>query len=576
MKCSQCDFDNKPNKKFCIKCGSKLILKCPQCALEIEVGDDFCGECGHDLRVPKESPPIDHSESPHAMSTAAPNDVLETVPVAEVRTTDAERRQLTVMFCDLVGSTKLSGQLDPEDLREVVRAYQETAVEAIQNFEGHIAQYLGDGLLVYFGYPQAHEDDAGRAVRAGLEIIEAMGTLNTRLEPDKGFRLSVRIGIHTGLVVVGEIGGGGRHEQLAVGETPNVAARIQGLAAPDTVVISSVTARLLHDAFALEDLGTHRLQGVAEPMAVARVLSSLEEQSDEEDTTLAGVPFLVGRDEEIGLLRRRWDQSKEGLGQVVLINGEPGIGKTALVETIRAAVLQEGCPRIMFRCSSHHQNSALFPIIKHLQRLLQFEREEPPETKLEKLERMLGTYLFPLDETISLFAALLSVPVPEGRFPPLILSPQQQKQHTHDAIAAWLVEKTERKPVLAIWEDVHWADPTSLELLGLVVDQAPTIAMLNVLTFRPNFVPPWPTRSHMTPITLNRLERLQMEAMVTHLVGGKVLPTEVMQHVVSKTDGVPLFVEELTKMLLESDFLRPVNGHYELTKPLLSLAIPAT
>jgi class 3 adenylate cyclase len=306
VKCLQCGFENKPGKKFCTECGAKLILKCPECNSEIEETEKFCGECGFDLTKPKEAPPIDDSELPHAMPTAVTNDTQTTAPAAEFRPQDAERRQLTVMFCDLVGSTELSGQLDPEDLRDVVRAYQETAAEVIQNFDGHIAQYLGDGLLVYFGYPRAHEDDAHRAVRAGLGIVEAIGTLNSRLEATDGIRVAVRIGIHTGPVVVGEMGGAGRHEQLALGETPNIAARIEGLAEPDTVVISAMTKHLVEGAFVLEDLGSHRLKGVPEPIAVARVLNPIVRQTDEEVGSEV-LTTLVGRDEEIGLLLRRWE-----------------------------------------------------------------------------------------------------------------------------------------------------------------------------------------------------------------------------------------------------------------------------
>jgi class 3 adenylate cyclase/predicted ATPase len=487
-----------------------------------------------------------------------------------------ERRHLTVLFCDLVGSTALSGQLDPEDLREVVRAYQATAAEVITRFDGHIAQYLGDGLLVYFGYPRAHEDDARRAVQAGLEIIEALKSLNARLESDKDVRLAVRLGIHTGLVVVGEIGSTSRHEQLALGETPNVAARLQGLAAPDTVVISGVTARLVQSIFDLEDLGSQQLKGVIEPLAAAHVLGLLETKSDDEDATPRDTPFLVGRNEEVGLLRRRWEQTKDGLGQVMLITGEAGIGKTALVDTLRADVRREGATRISFHCSPYHRNSVLYPVIEHMQHVFKVERDEPPAARLEKLERVLAEHRFPLMEGVPLFAALLSVPVPESRYPSLGLTPQQLKQETHDALMGWLVAESERKAVLAVWEDLQWADPSTLELLGLVIDQTPTLPMLTVLTFRPDFAPIWPTRSHMTPLTLNRLERLQVEALVSHLAGGKALPAQVLQQIVSKTDGVPLFVEELTKMVLESKMLRLTNGHYELTGPLQSLAIPVT
>ena len=503
-------------------------------------------------------------------------DVSGTASEAVRRAHEAERRQLTVLFCDLVGSTMLSGQLDPEDLRAVVRAYQETAAVVIQRYEGHIAQYLGDGLLVYFGYPQAHEDDAQRAVHTGVELVEAIGGLNTRLEASYGVQLAVRLGIHTGPVVVGDIGGGGRHEQLALGETPNIAARLEGLAAPNTVVISPVTARLVRQTFVLEDLGASALKGVAEPMAVWRVLGRRTPSRHDDEATPNRTPFLVGRDEELGLLRRRWEQSKEGLGQVVLLSGAAGLGKSSLVAALRAQVGREGYARLTLRCSPYHTNSALYPVIEHLQQVLQFERTDPPETKLAKLEQGLQTCRLPREEVVPLFGALLAVPLPAERYPARSVSPQQQRQQTQDALVAWLLEEATRQPVLAVWEDLHWADPTTLELLGLLVEQTPTAAMLHVLTFRPEFSPPWPTRSHLTPITLNRLERPQVEALIAHLAGGKALPAEVVAHIVAKTDGVPLYVEELTKMLLASDLLRAEAEHYVLTGPLSTMAIPET
>jgi class 3 adenylate cyclase/predicted ATPase len=498
------------------------------------------------------------------------------MPASARHAPEAERRHLTVMFCDLVDSTLLSRQLDPEDYRAVVRAYQEAAAAVLQRFDGYMAQYLGDGLLVYFGYPHAHEDEAKRAVQASLELVEAMAPLNTRLEPQYGVRVAVRVGLHTGLVVIGEMGGGNRQEQLAMGDTPNIAARLQGLAAPNTVVLSAVTARLVHEAFALEERGLHHFKGMAEPMAVFRVLGPQESPDDEEEAGPARVPFLVGRDEEVGLLLRRWEQSKEGLGQVVLLSGEAGLGKSALVQTLREHVGREGCTRLTFRCSPYHTNSALYPVIAHLQRLLRWERDEAPEARLAKLERVLNASRQPLAEVVPLLAALLTVPLPEGRYAALTLTPQQQRQQTLDTLVAWLLAEAERQPVLAVYEDLHWADPSTLELLGALLEQAPTVPMLTVLTFRPVFVPPWPSRSHLTPITLHRLERLQVEALMTHLARGKALPAEVMAHIVTKTDGVPLFVEELTKMLLESGLLREDTQHYALTGPLSAVTIPAT
>jgi predicted ATPase len=372
------------------------------------------------------------------------------------------------------------------------------------------------------------------------------------------------------------MGGAGRHEQLALGETPNIAARLEGLAEPDTVVISAMTGRLIQGAFALEDLGTHRLKGVPEPIAVARVLNPIVRQSDEEGIVSDVLTTLVGRDEEIGLLLRRWEQSKDGLGQVVLINGEPGIGKSALADVLREHVAGEGYTRATYRCSPYHTNSALYPVITHLQRLWRWERDDTPTEKLDKMEETLQTTSLPLKEIVPLFAALFSLPLPEGRYPSLGLTPQQEKQQTQDALVAWLLEEAERQPVLVVYEDLHWADPSTLEILGLLVDQVPTAPMVIVLAFRPEFVPPWPTRSHMTPITLNRLERPQVEAMITQLGGGKALPAEVVQHIVARTDGVPLYVEELTKMLLESDLLEEEADHYALAGSLSSVAIPAT
>jgi class 3 adenylate cyclase/predicted ATPase len=481
-----------------------------------------------------------------------------------------------VLFCDLVGSTMLSGQLDPEDLRAVVRAYQETATGVIQRYEGYIAQYLGDGLLVYFGYPQAHEDDAQRAVHTGVELVEAIAGLNARLEASFGVHLAVRISIHTGPVVVGAIGSGGRHEHLALGETPNIAARLEGLAAPNTVVISPMTARLVRQTFVLEDLGASALKGVAEPMAVWRVLGRRTPSRHDDEAPPNRTLFLVGRDEELGLLRRRWEQSKEGLGQVVLLSGAAGLGKSSLVAALRAQVGREGYAHLTLRCSPYHTNSALYPVIEHLQQVLQLERTDPPETKLAKLEQGLQTCGLPREEVVPLFGALLAVPLPAERYPARDMSSQQQRQQIQDALVAWLLEGATRQPVLAMWEDLHWADPTTLELLGLLVDQTPTAAMLHVLTFRPEFSPPWPTRSHLTPITLARLERPQVEALIAHLAGGKALPAEVVAHIVAKTDGVPLYVEELTKMLLASDLLRAEAEHYVLTGPLSTMAIPET
>src|SRR5262249_31844107 len=490
-------------------------------------------------------------------------------------TPDAERRQLTVLSCDLVDATVLATQLDPEDLREVVRAYHAACAAVIQRFDGHIAQLLGAGLLVYFGYPQAHEDDAQRAVQTGLGLVEVLATLKARLEHDQGIHLAVRVGIHTGLAVVGALGEGERQEQLALGETPHIAACLQSLAAQGTVVISAATHQLVRGLFTCQALDVPLLPGVGAPLSVFRVLRASAAQSRFEVAVTTGLTPLVGREEEMGLLRQRWAQVAEGDGQVVVLRGESGIGKSRLVQELREGGAPVGATRMAFRCLPYHQNSALYAVLEHLQRVLAFRRDEAPETKLAKLERALRPYRFARPEVIALFAALLSLPHPTGA-PPLRATPERQKQQTQEALLAWVLEETERQPVLAVWEDLHWADPSSLEALGLLAEQTPTARLLPVLTARPELRPPQGSHAQLTQLTLTRLTRRQVDEMVRGLTRGKALPAAVVRQIGAKTDGVPLFVEELTKVVFEAGWLRDCTDHYELTDPLPALAIPTT
>ena len=501
---------------------------------------------------------------------------VQATQAIESHTPDAERRQLTVMFCDLVGSTSLSGDLDPEDYREVVRQYQQVCSEVIQRYDGHIAQYLGDGLLVYFGFPLAHEDDAQRAVRSGLGIIEAIGALNTRLEQEKDIKLAVRLGIHTGLVVVGEMGGRDRQEQLALGETPNVASRIQGIAEPNSVVISDATHRLVQGFFDTAPLGEYELRGVVHPIAVYRVLGETGVQSRLDVTSTRGLTPLVGREQEVGLLLERWQQGKEGQGQVALLSGEGGIGKSRLIQVLKDHVSDERHTRIECRSSPYFTNSALYPITDFLQRMLRFQTDDTSEQKLEKLTHNLSQYHLPLEESVPLFASLLSLPVPEDRYPSLNLSPQRQRQKTLEAIVTIILELAEREPVLFILEDLHWTDPTTLEFIDLLIDQTPTSSLYALLTCRPEFQPSWSHRSYLTEMTINRLSRSQIESIATQVAGGKTLPAEVLEQLVARTDGVPLYVEEMTKAVLESGVLKEMDEHYDLTGAMGSLAIPAT
>jgi predicted ATPase/class 3 adenylate cyclase len=514
-----------------------------------------------------------HPGQPTAQEESATQAAL---PLPDPHTPDAERRQLTVMFCDLVGSTELSGQLDAEEYRELVRAYQTTCGDVIERFGCHIAQTLGDGLLVYSGYPIAHDNDAERAVRVGLGILEAMKALNERLEQEKGICLGVRIGIHTGPVVVGDVGAGARHEHLALGEVPNVAARLQGLAEPDTVVLSAATYRLIQGYFDCEPLGEHDLRGVAQPIAVYRVLGDRGMPSRLDVAATRGLTPLVGRESEVTLLFERWEQAKDGQGQVVLLSGEAGIGKSRLVQVLKDHVAEGPHTRIECRSSPYFTNSALYPITDFLQRMLRFQTDDTPEQKLEKLVRNLSQYRLQLDESVPLFGALLSLSAPEDEYPPLNLSPQRQRLKTLEAIVAVILELAEREPVLFVLEDLHWTDPTTLELIDLLIDQIPTASTCILMTCRPEFQPGWSHRSYLSELSLNRLSRTQIEQIATQVAGGKTLPTDLIQQLVEKTDGVPLYVEEMTKAVLESGHLKETDEQYELMGSLSSLAIPAT
>jgi class 3 adenylate cyclase/predicted ATPase len=489
---------------------------------------------------------------------------------------DAERRQLTVLFCDLVDSTRLASQLDPEDWRDVVREYQRVCTDVIQRYDGHIAQLLGDGLLIYFGYPHAHEDDAQRAVRTGLGILDAMGNLNTHLQQAKSIPLALRLGIHTGLVVVGDMGGPGRQEQLALGEVPNIASRIEGLAEANTVAISEASYRLVQGYFDCEALGKQTLRGVTNPVQVYRVLQESGARGRLDVAVTRGLTPLVGRESEVTLLLERWEQAKAGHGHVVLLTGDAGIGKSRLVQMLKDHVAQE--PHVRWECRSvqYYQNTALYPLTDLFQRLLRFEAHETPDTKLEKLTHALSQYRLPLEESVQLFAPLLSVPVPEQAYPSLNLSPQRMRQRTLEALVAILLEQAERHPVLFIVEDLHWTDPTTRELLNLVIEQTPTASLLTLLTCRPTFQPTWSHKSYLSEVTVNRLSHAQVEQIVNRMTDGKALPTEVLQQIIAKTDGVPLFVEEMTKAILESGSLKEVDNHYELTGALSTFAIPAT
>ena len=479
---------------------------------------------------------------------------------------EAERRQLTVMFCDLVGSTPLSARLDPEDLRGIIGTYHRCVAETVEGCGGFVARHMGDGVLIYFGYPQAHEDDAERATRCGLALVDRVPQLNQAEE------LHARVGIATGLVVVG----GEVVEHDVAGNAPNLAARLQALAEPDTVVIAAGTRRLTGDLFEYRDLGAVSVKGIAGPVSAWQVLRPSVVESRFEALRGSVLGPLIGREEEIDLLLRRWGRAKAGDGRVVLIQGEAGVGKSRLLEGLREAIATDHI-WVAIRCSPFHTASAFHPIIEHLKRVFGWQPEDTAPQNLAKLEAGLADFkILPLAESVRLFADLMSMSVPEGRYPRLSMTAQQQRDATLDAIVAWLIELAERAPVLMAWEDLHWADPTTLETLGMLIEQAPTAAIMVVATYRPELTPPWPQRSHMTPITLNRLERPEVETMVGHLAGGSSLPGEVVDHIVAKADGVPLYVEELTKAILGSGVLEARGDSYVLNGSLAQLHIPET
>ena len=477
--------------------------------------------------------------------TIAPNPESQAVNVARPQDA-AERRQVTVMFSDLVGSTALSARMDPEDLREVISAYQKCVAATVQRYGGFIAKYMGDGVLVYFGYPQAHEDDAERAVRAGLELVAAVGALKTHAT------LQTRVGIATGLVVVGVvIGSGASQEQAIVGETPNLAARLQGIAEPNSVVIAESTRKLVGNLFELQDLGAQDLKGISGRVQAWGALrpSSVESRFD----ALHASPLteLVGREEELELLRRRWSKAKTGEGQLVLLSGEPGIGKSRLTAALLERLAAEPHTRLRYFCSPQHTDSALYPIISQMERAAGFTHNDTLQAKFDKLDALLASSSTPRNDA-ALLADMLSLPS-DGRYPTLELAPQQRRQKTLEALTAQLEALSRSGPVLMIFEDVHWVDPSSLEVLGRTVDRLKTLPVLLTITYRPEFDPPWIGRPYVTALNLNRLGEREIAAIIDRVTGNKALLESTRQDIIKRTDGIPLFVEEMTKAVLEAE-----------------------
>jgi len=555
--CPSCGSEIPAESRFCPQCGTAQALSCAACGHANAAGSRFCAQCGAKLG----------DAATVASPAAAPAPAPAPPPVARAGTA-AERRQLTVMFCDLVGSTALSTRLDPEDLGEVIAAYHKCAADIVARFGGYVAKYMGDGVLVYFGYPEAHEADAENAVRAALALVGAIA------QAFEATGHQVRVGIATGLVVVGElVGAGEAQERNVVGETPNLAARLQSAAAPNTVVIDATTRRLASDGFDYEVIAPAALKGFQEPVGAWRVLRERTIASRFEALRAASRTPLIGRDEEIELLRRRWQQIKAGEGRVVLLAGEPGIGKSRLTAALEDELKNEAHVCLRYFCQPHHQGSALQPILAQLQHVAGFRQNDTPAERRAKLQNLLAADAGTAGADVELFAELMGLA--EGRSAE-VTDPQRKRRRVLSALIERLEALARRGPVLMIFEDVHWADPTSLELLTLAVERLQSLPILLVITYRPDYQAPWAGQSHVTMMTLNRLSQRERATLVDHITGGKALPPQLLDQIVERTDGVPLFVEELTKALLESEQLHEDRGRYVLEQPMQQLAIPTT
>jgi class 3 adenylate cyclase/tetratricopeptide (TPR) repeat protein len=546
VRCPDCGHESAPDAIFCQQCGRGLGRRCNGCGTTSAATARFCRVCGARLADRAEPRPSG----------------AELVRLDE----HAERRQLTVMFCDMVGSTPLAAQLDPEDYRVVLKAFLRACTASIERFDGHVAQHLGDGVVAYFGYPIAREDSAQRAVRAALEIVPAVRSVSLAdIGRDGG--LEVRVGIHTGGVVI--------DDRAAVGDVPNVAARLQTIAAPNTVVVSEATHRLVAGFFAHEDLGPQTLKGVADPVRAYRVTGPTRARSRFELAMQAGFTPLVGRRDEHQFLCSRWEMVKAGAGQVMSVSGEPGIGKSRLLQSLAGRLTGDEHLGIEFRCAPTFENSALHPIIENLHRMLRTDETASPEAQLQRLEAAFATHRYAEPDAVPLVAALLSLPQPTGHLP-LAVSPERQRERTLDTLVGWVIDESERQPVRLTIEDLHWADPSTLEFIDRLIHRAGSARIYLLLTFRPEFVPTWAARSHVSHVSLARLNRDECQEMVERLTADKPLPVEVVRQIASKTDGVPLFVEELTKMVLEAPWLEERDGRYVVaaSRPLLS--IPTT
>ena len=550
MQCPSCTAEVSEASRFCNKCGAPLPVRCRECAHSNAADSRFCANCGARLAT-------------GSLTAVA----IEPQPF---HFGAGERRQLTILFCDLVGSTALSANLDPEDLQDVIAAYYREVAAEMQRFGGFVARHVGDGVLVYFGYPAAHENDAERAVRAGLALIGAIRHLKLR----PGIELDARVGIATGLVVVDVIGEGHSREWTVLGDAPNLAARLQGLAEPGTVLIAAATHRQAGNLFECRALPSRTLKGLATPQQIWEVVRP-RDIANRFSTRRAAYPPLVGRSEEIDLLMRRWDQAKAGEGRVVLMSGEPGIGKSRLVQAFQERIAAEPHAKLHYFSSALHHDSAFFPVIGQLEHAAGIDHEDGGETRLAKLVTLIEPNSADPQQDIAVFCQLLGIDGGE-RYPPLDLSPRARMERTMAALFSQLVRLASHQPVLVTFEDAHWIDPSTHEVLQLAIERLSRLPVLMIVTGRPEFNPDWVGLPHVALQTLNRLSVRERVTLIEYLTDGKPLPEQVLNQIVERTDGVPLFVEELTQTVVESGYLREGADRYVFYGPLPELALPAT
>lgn len=571
MECHKCNADNREGRRFCRSCGAGLPVACGACGFSNDADDTFCGGCGQSMAPAAAQRPPAPAQVP-ASSRASDHDQTQAA-ASSIDTTQGARRQLTVMFCDLVGSTALSERLDPEEMGALLTEYRKVCKKVIAQFGGFIGNFMGDGLLIYFGYPQAQEDDPQRAIRASLSLIAAVKELKVDAA-DASIRLQLRVGISTGLVVTGQIGTGGLHEKMAiVGDTPNVAARLQSLAEPDTVLIAERTFRLVEGFFLCDRLEGQDIKGLSEPIDVYRVRQSTAARSRFEATMDRGLTPLAGRSEELNLLENRWALAKEGEGQVVLISGEPGVGKSRVLQSLQSLVTKDGGAVLTLVCSNYRNDTPFHPIIDYFERTLDAGIDSKAEDVLDKLDAFLKNLDLGTDSNAALLASMLSLPT-AARYATTQQTLEDQKRQILRVLVAVAEAMSAQAPLLIIVEDLQWADHSTREFLALAVEEVRIKPILLVSAYRSDFDPVWKLDRNVTSLRLRHLSRSESIALMCGVTGGRQMPPEVRDHILNKTDGVPLFIEELTKLVLEMDLMVLKDDAFVLTGPFSATAIP--